>query len=428
VITIGFASRTRVCIHTKFTPPIADDERRETLIHIALMTSRTFAALPPFAQLTLAGMLREWIEDQFVACPTRLIPGDPMACLPRFASTFVAPVREYALASKGCDQNNGLEFFLPMALVSFLRYVVATYPHAEDLLKPALALCGAVMVQPFTMETHFQAAAASLPKVGPVVEKTVPEQPVLAEAISPRPPFTAKPRAEPRLPVRMGRRRRNQKRVTLILSACLAALLIIQGVQYLSTRQPELLPPPAQESLPSRPPETAPPPQAPPLPQPGVESRPGGGLGEEPPKVVIPPVAPPPDGKSAEDIAELGPGTSSEVEYQQGVRELTEDATAHAGVMIGAIEGQILTNFELNEVLAYGLRQIRLRIKRLERLDVPEGYQERQTEVRQILSELERLAMELTLARVQPDAAELEGRLTDSQSRLEKALHAIDNL
>ena len=423
MITIGFASRTRVCIHTKFTPPIADDERRETLIHIALMTSRTFAALPPSAQSTLAGMLKEWIEDQFVACPTRLIPGDPMACLPRFASTFVAPVREYALASKGCDQNDGLEFFLPMALVSFLRYVVATYPHAEDLLKPALALCGAVMVQPLTSETHFQAAAASLPKVGPVVEKTVPEQPVLAEAISPRPPFTAKPRAEPRLPVRMGRRRRNQKRVTLILSACLAALLIIQGVQYLSTRQPELLPPPAQESLPSRPPETAPPPQAPPLPQPGVESRPGGGLGEEPPKVVIPPEAPP----LAEAVSP--PLLSQKIRaYQQGVRDLTEDATAHAGVMIGAIEGQILTNFELNEVLAYGLRQVRLRIRRLERMDVPEGYQERQTELIQILSELESLALKLTLARVQPDAAELEGRLTGIQSRLEKALHAIDNL
>jgi len=61
-------------------------------------------------------------------------------------------------------------------------------------------------------------------------------------------------------------------------------------------------------------------------------------------------------------------------------------------------------------------------------MDVPEGYQERQTELIQILSELESLALKLTLARVQPDAAELEGRLTGIQSRLEKALHAIDDL
>ena len=224
VITIGFAGRTRACIRTEFTLPIADDERRETLIHVALLTARTFAALDAPTQLTFAGTLREWIEDQFIACPTRLIPGDPMACLPRFASTFVAPVREYALASKGCDQNGrGIEFFLPMALVSFLHHVVVTHPNPEDLLKPALALCGAVVIQPMTMENHFQAAGASLPKVVSLTEKTPPE--VILTAVSlPTPipppiPAIAK-RPIPGIPARD---RRPGRRRTLVISACIAA-------------------------------------------------------------------------------------------------------------------------------------------------------------------------------------------------------------
>ena len=44
-ITIGFLDRTRVCIEAEFTPPIADDERRELLIHAALLTGRAFASL-----------------------------------------------------------------------------------------------------------------------------------------------------------------------------------------------------------------------------------------------------------------------------------------------------------------------------------------------------------------------------------------------
>lgn len=219
VVTIGFLDRTQTCLRAEFTPPIADDERRETLFHVALMTARAFAALPPDRQVNFAGMLKEWIVGGFSACPIRLVDGDPMACFPRFASSFLAPVCEYALAARGCDSDpGGVEYFLPMATVGFLRHVAATYHHPEEILKPALALCAAVVIQPLTVATHFQVAAASLPKVG---------------APLPHPPGDPLHQEEPT--VARSSRSLRHTRWSLLVSACLAALAIVAGVQYCST-------------------------------------------------------------------------------------------------------------------------------------------------------------------------------------------------
>jgi hypothetical protein len=455
VITIGFSGRTRACIRTEFTPPIADDERRETLVHVALMTARTFAALPPDMQLTLSGTLKEWIEDRFIACPTHLIPGDPMACLPRFASTFVAPVREYALASKGCNRNGrGIEFFLPMALVSFLRHVAVTYADPEDILKPALALCAAVVIQPLSMENHFQAAAASLPKVAPVVEKMAEEEPELVPEIARIPPVKEAPVERPPVVVDTFRPRRNRRR-TLVLSACLAGLLIIAGVQYLSVHQPDIVPVPVRDIIPALPPKpSAPPPKvvSPTKPQ-GVETAPQGVEASK----VEPPSMPPQSAKPMEQseladrmrgtVIQEAPASTPRVAqeqaakptvpassspniraYQQQVREFAEDGLAQVEVMVGAIEGQILTQYELNDVLAYGFRQVRSDLMQVVQLARPETFEERHGEVQQVLTELARLAKGLTRARVQPEAEALQERLSNLQTRLEQALHAIDNL
>jgi len=133
VVTIGFLDRTQVSVHVEITPPLADDERREVLFHVALMTARTFASLPPDRQIAFAGMLREWIADAFRSCPIQLFTADPMVCLPRFASSFLAPTREYALATRGCEPTGeGIEYFLPMATAGFLRHIHATYQHADE--------------------------------------------------------------------------------------------------------------------------------------------------------------------------------------------------------------------------------------------------------------------------------------------------------
>jgi hypothetical protein len=480
VITIGFSGRTRACIRTEFSPPIADDERRETLIHVALLTARTFAALDPETQLTFAATLREWIEDQFVACPTRIIPGDPMACLPRFASTFVAPVREYALASKGCNHNGrGVAFFLPMALVSFLRHVVVTHSNPEELLKPAVALCAAVVIQPMTLENHFQAAAASLPKVAPLMQKAPQEKELEPEEIVRRPSVAQQPMAQLPLaqqPIREVIRqelavvRRRERRRVLVLSACLAALLIIAGVQYLSVHEPQRPPPrevvslPAPVPVPLQKPAPAPPPESQPeLPKvsgPGMTSPPQQesppfsvseqtagppGVVETPsaPSLVPPPAPYPPPAPSPPPVSSLPsappPGPSPFIEeeaakpsshairvYQQEVRELTDDAVAQVVVVVNAIEGQVLAEFELKDVLAYGLQQTRADLKRIQRLRPPAMYREKHHDILQAVTELELLGRELRLARMQPPEGLLQERLARIQGRLEEALLAID--
>ena len=176
-ITIGFVDRTRVCIEAEFTPPIADDERRELLIHATLLTGRAFAALTPDRQRAFAGVLRGWIAAGFETCPLQIVDGDPMACPHRFASTFLAPVREYALATIGCGkEEGGIDYFLPMAAAAYLRYVADTDDDPEELLKPALALCTAATIHPITIDNHFQMAAASLPKIEPVIDRTVEQE------------------------------------------------------------------------------------------------------------------------------------------------------------------------------------------------------------------------------------------------------------
>ena len=482
MITIGFSGRTRACIRIEFSPPIADNERRETLIHVALLTARTFAALDPETQLTFAATLREWIEDQFVACPTRLIPGDPMACLPRFASTFVAPVREYALASKGCNHNGrGVAFFLPMALVSFLHHVTVTHSNPDELLKPAVALCAAVVIQPMTLENHFQAAAASLPKVAPLMQKAPQEKELEPEEIVRRPSVAQQPSAQLPLaqqPIREVIRqelavvRRRERRRVLVLSACLAALLIIAGVQYLSVHEPqrplprEVVSLPAPVPVPSQKPAPVPPPESQPeLPKvsgPGMTSSPQQespplsvseqsaglpGVVETPPSApsLVPPPAPtppppvpspppassfpsaPPPGPSP--VIEEGAAESSSHAirvYQQEVRELTDDAVAQVVVVVNAVEGQILTEFRLKDVLAYGLQQTRADLKRIQRLRPPAMYREKHRDILLAVMELELLGRELSLARMQPPEGLLQDRLARIQRRLEEDLVAID--
>ena len=439
VITIGFSGRTRACIRTEFTAPIADNERRETLVHVALLTARSFAALSRENQLTLSGTLKEWIEDQFIACPSHLIPGDPMTCLPRFASTFVAPAREYALASKGCNHNGrGIEFFLPMATVSFLRHVAITYHEPEELLKPALALCAAVVIQPLSIETYFQAAAASLPKVGPVVDKTVAEGVVVEPSLGIPPPVRATPLPHPAPSPPVPHRPRRTRRRTLLISACLAALLIMVGVQYLSKYEPETLTP-FQDIVHS--PETeinVPEKTVPPKPE-SVEPGPMTGVEALPkPQGPVPPPEPAREPISSAELPAATPSVSERPPpklasrkiraYQQDVRALVEDAGAQVEVMVASMEGKILTDYDLNDVLGYGRQEAKKDLQRFARLVPPVSYEKRHAEIIKALLELDALTQDLIADQGQSSADFWQERLVHIQQRLEKMLRAIDNV
>jgi len=101
---------------------------------------------------------------------------------------------------------------------------------------------------------------------------------------------------------------------------------------------------------------------------------------------------------------------------------------AQVVVIVNAIDGQVLTEFALTDVLGYGLKETRADLKRLQRLPPPDAYQSKQSDVIQAVSDLERLAKELSMLRMQPPPGMLQERLATIEARLEEALHAVDNM
>lgn len=387
VVTIGFLDRTRVCIQTEFTPPLADDEHRELLIHAAMLTGRAFAALPPERQLSLAGILKEWIAERFTLCPVQIVAGDPMACPQRFASTFLAPVREYALATSGCDQEGGIEYFLPMAAVAFLRFVVSADADPDELLKPALALCAAVAIHPVTVGNHFRMAAASLPKIAPVVDRTPSADPV----------------GGGRLAKRETKRHLLETRRSLVVSACLAALAIMVGVQYLSTREPKT----AGEAVQRTPAKSVPAP----LPRKEADSA---------PKLAMPEVKPtirPPAPKR------LSPQTRA---YLRKARDLAENSLAQVEVMLAAADRKGRDAGKLAETLEYGTGRLRAWRRQFAALTPPRALRDRHREIGALLAEFGDIAQTLRSSGAQPSSQVLRKRLSAMHSRLEQVLNEAD--
>ena len=396
-IIIGFLDRTRVCIQAEFTAPLADDERRELLIHAAMLTGRAFAALSYERQCALAGVVREWVAARFETCPLQIVAGDPMACPHRFASTFLAPAREYALATTGCNQDaGGIDYFLPMAAAAYLKHVTVTDREPEELLKPALALCAAVAIHPITVANHFQMSAASLPKFEPVVDRTEPADAVGAA----------------RLAKRESRRRLLETRRSLILSACMAALAIVLAVQVLSTREPKagrdaaavpgLAAPPA--------PQPPPPPQATLVP-PASPAPPS----EEPPlqALRVPPPVPKPLSSEARD-------------YLRKVRDLAENSLAQVEVMLVAADRAGSASEDSAETLEYGIRQLRDWRRQFTALAPPPDMEKQHRDVELALTELGGIAHLMRSAKSKPASDAIRNRLSAMHEELARTLNEAE--
>lgn len=398
-IAIGFVDRTRVCIEAEFTPPIADDERRELLIHAALLTGRAFAALTPDRQRAFAGVLREWVAAGFDTCPLQIVDGNPMACPQRFASTFLAPVREYALATIGCGkETEGIDYFLPMAAAAYLRYVVDTDHDPEELLKPALALCAAATIHPITVDNHFQMAAASLPKVGPIIDRTVAQQDL---PFSDQFPAVSSPVVEKG----DGRslHRLSETRRSLIVSACLAALMIVVGVQYFSTRDTRVGGEPAAvRSMDA--------PQTPPK-----QSQEGVGAHRETKKAPL--VAPHPSPK---------PLSSKARAYLRTVRDLAENSLAQVEVMLAAADRAGTASEESADTLEYGIRQLRAWRQQFTALSPPGNLARQHREVELALKELGGIASLMRSPQSKPPSGAIHARLSAMHDELARVLSDAD--
>nr|MBI3614201.1 hypothetical protein [Nitrospirota bacterium] len=394
IITIGFLDRTRVCIQTEFTPPLADDERRELLIHATMLTGRAFAALSPARQGALAGVLREWIAARFATCPLQIVDGDPMACPHRFASTFLAPVREYALATIGCNgEAGGIDYFLPMAAAAYLRHVAVTDHDPEELLKPALALCAAATIHPITVDNHFQMAAASLPKIEPVVDRTG-----VAEAA-------------PAEPAENSHRHLRETRRSLIVSACLAALMIVLGVQFLSTRDPKAGGEPAAVRSDARPKAVPQQSRLQPLPPiPPTKSSPG----------LRAVVNAPPKGQLTK------PPSPKARAYLRTVRDLAENSLAQVEVMLAAADRKGMVNDDPSETLDYGTRQLQSWRHQVAALAPPEILTEQHQEIGRIMIEMGRIAQAILAQPPKPDSGAIRDRLDRIHGELARVLNQAE--
>lgn len=404
-ITIGFLDRTRVCIQAEFTPPLADDEHRELLIHAALFTGRAFAALSPDRQGALAGVLREWIAARFETCPLQIVDGDPMACPQRFASTFLAPVREYALATFGCSREaGGIDYFLPMAAAAYLRYVTVADHDPEELLQPALALCAAVAIHPITLDNHFRMAAASLPKIGPVVDRTEERGQSRGDS-DPAPPSRGD--SDP-----SQRRRLPDTRRSLIVSACLAALLIVVGVQYLSTRAPKAGGETAAVRSSAKPPVPPQPPSPKALPPTPAA---GGALAEgRPPAHALRP------------SPVMKPPSPQVRAYLRTVRDLAENSLAQVEVMLATADRERATSGDMSETLNYGTRQLQSWRQQFITLAPPPALAGQHQKVARIMVELSHIARTIEPQPAKPEAAAIRNRLSMMHGELAQILNEAE--
>ncbi len=359
VVTIGFLDQTRVCLQTEFTPPLADDERRERLIHAALLTGRAFAALSYERQGALASALREWVATRFKTCPLQIVDGDPMACPRRFAATFLAPVREYALAATGCSREGGeIDYFLPMAAAAYLKQATVTDRDPEELLQPALALCAAVAIHPITVANHFQMAAASLPKFEPVMDRTESANPVGGTQPAGR----------------ESRRRLLDRRRSLIVSACLAALVITAGVQYLSTREPK-----------------------------------AGDAVSSPQPVRVPPTPLSPQARA----------------YLRQVRDLAESSLAQVETMAAATDRGMGTG-ERSKTFESGIGRLSMWRRQFFALAPPPALQAQHREIGRLLTDLGRIAQMLRSSQAEPASEATRERLSAAHDHLMQVLNGAD--
>jgi hypothetical protein len=413
VVTIGFLDRIQVCVQTEFTPPLADDERREILIHTAFLTARAFAALPPERQPTLAAILKEWVAKRFATCPVQLVGGDPMVGLPRFASTFLAPVREFALATNGCGPGtDGIEYFLPMAAAGYLRHIAESERDPAELLKPALALCTAVSIHPITVASHFKVATASLPKVDWVVERPDQGELTLGDETG----------EGANIPSRLASRadgakqHLRERRWTLLLSASLAALLIVAGVQYFSTLVPT---PTAQLNVPA--PASPADNFAPPAPS-GSEL--GSSTPSPPPS--LPSAATSPDPMPAKP-ARPAPSEST-LAYLRVLRDLAENSLAQVEVMVAASGRAGPPSPQRTETLNSGIRNLRQWQGRYGALTPPPEYEEEHRAIGRILADLAGLGQGLPAPQTERTIRLATDRLAKIHADLEGVLSDVDDL
>jgi len=175
-----------------------------------------------------------------------------------------------------------------------------------------------------------------------------------------------------------------EKRRSLIVAACMAALVIMAGVQYLSTREP------------------------------------GAGVRTLPQKPPIPIVRPP------QQAPPLSPQARA---YLRNVRDLAKNSLAQVEAMLAAVdrEGERRTG-EVADTLEHGLRRLLTWQRQFAALTPPQAFQSQHDEVGRLLTELKNMAQAIRSSQTIAPSHPVRHRLTVVHDRLAQVLNTDDDI
>ncbi|HZC68750.1 MAG TPA: hypothetical protein VE201_09045 [Nitrospirales bacterium] len=203
------------------------------------------------------------------------------------------------------------------------------------------------------------------------------------------------PKAKPVVDGTESRRHLRETRRSLLVAACVAALVIMAGVQYLSTREPDA----GLRTLPQKPPSSKA--QVPAAPK-------------RAPLVVFPPHAAP-----------LSPQARA---YLRKVRDLAENSLAQVEVMLAAVDRSERQTGEVADTLEYGIRRLQTWRRQFAALTPPQALQNQHHEVGRLLAELKRMAYAIRSSQTIAPSHPVRHRLTVVYDRLEQVLNTVDDI
>ena len=175
------------------------------------------------------------------------------------------------------------------------------------------------------------------------------------------------------------RRHLRERRRSLVVAACVAALVIMAGVQYLSTRGPDDV----VRTIPQKPP--------------------------------TPLAIPPPQVPQART-------------YLRNVRDLAENSLAQVEAMLATVDRSKRRTGELADTLDQGVLRLQVWQRQFAALTPPQKLQNQHHEVERLLTELRSMAHAIRSSRTIAPSHPVRHRLTVVHDRLAQVLQTADDL
>jgi len=174
------------------------------------------------------------------------------------------------------------------------------------------------------------------------------------------------------------RRHLRETRRSLVVAACVAALVIMAGVQYLSRRGPDDV----VRTIPQKPPT---------------------------PLAILPPQVP------------------QARTYLRNVRDLAENSLAQVEAMLTAVDRSKHRTGELADTLDQGILRLQVWQRQFAALTPPQTLQNQHREVERLLTELRSMAHAIRSSQTIEPSHPVRRRLTVAHDRLEQVLKTVDD-